>query len=62
MNVGVSTDFNAKGVKAGRIIKVYQMINGQWVELTVAEIWEDHAVATMTSQGILVFIEVPAAQ
>ena len=54
--------FYAKGVKAGQLIKVYQLVNGQWVELTVAEIREDHVVVNMTSHGMLAFIEVPAAQ
>lgn len=55
-------NFYAKGVRAGQLIKVYQMVNGQWVELTVAEIREDHVVVNMTSHGTLAFIEVPAAQ
>lgn len=55
-------NFYAKGVKAGQLIKVYQLINGEWVELTVAEIREDHVVVNMTSHGTLAFIEVPAAQ
>ena len=55
-------NFYAKGVKAGQLIKVYQLVNGQWVELTVAEIREDHVVVNMTSHGMLAFIEVPSAQ
>lgn len=55
-------NFYAKGVKAGQLIKVYQMVNGQWVELEVAEIREDHVVVNMTSHGMLAFIEMPAAQ
>lgn len=55
-------NFYAKGVKAGQLIKVYQLVNGQWVELTVAEIREDHVVVNMTSHGMLAFIEMPAAQ
>lgn len=55
-------NFYAKGVKAGQLIKVYQLVNGQWVELTVTEIREDHVVVNMTSHGMLAFIEVPAAQ
>lgn len=55
-------NFYAKGVKAGQLIKVYQLVNGEWVELTVAEIREDHVVVNMTSHGTLAFIEVPAAQ
>lgn len=53
-------NFYAKGVKAGQLIKVYQLVNGEWVELTVAEIREDHVVVNMTSHGVLAFIEVPA--
>lgn len=52
-------NFYAKGVKAGQLIKVYQLINGVWVELEVSEIREDHVVVNMTSHGILAFIEVP---
>ncbi|MCM1126043.1 MAG: hypothetical protein NC429_06175 [Lachnospiraceae bacterium] len=55
-------NFYAKGVKAGQLIKVYQLVNGEWVELTVAEIRADHVVVNMTSHGTLAFIEVPAAQ
>ena len=52
-------NFYAKGIKAGQLIKVYQLINGVWVELEVSEIREDHVVVNMTSHGILAFIEVP---
>lgn len=55
-------NFYAKGVKAGQLIKVYQLVDGAWVELTVTEIREDHVVVNMTSHGTLAFIEVPAAQ
>ena len=55
-------NFYAKGVKAGQLIKVYQLVNGEWVELTVTEIREDHVVVNMTSHGVLAFIEIPAAQ
>lgn len=55
-------NFYAKGVKAGQHIKVYQLVNGAWVELTVAEIREDHVVVDLTSHGTLAFIEVPSAQ
>lgn len=54
-------NFYAKGVKAGQLIKVYQLVNGAWVELTVAEIRKDHVVVDLTSHGTLAFIEVPAA-
>lgn len=52
-------NFYAKGIKAGQFVKVYQLINGEWVELEVSEIREDHVVVNMTSHGILAFIEVP---
>ena len=52
-------NFYAKGIKTGQLIKVYQLINGVWVELEVSEIREDHVVVNMTSHGILAFIEVP---
>lgn len=51
-----TVNFYMKGVKAGQVIKVYQLVNGQWVELTVAEIREDHVVVDMTSLGTLAFI------
>lgn len=57
-----SVNFYLKGIKAGQNIKVYQLIDGQWVELTVTEIREDHVVVDMTSLGTLAFIEVPVVQ
>lgn len=53
-------NFWLQGVKAGQNIKVYQLINGVWVELTVAEIREDHVVVDMTQHGVLAFVEMPA--
>lgn len=52
-------NFYMKGMKAGRNVKVYQLVDGVWVELTVSEIREDHIVVDMTSLGTLAFIEVP---
>lgn len=63
-SVGFNTatvNFYTKGVKAGQNIKVYQLVNGVWVELEVTEIREDHIVVNMTSLGTLAFIELPAA-
>jgi len=57
-----TVNFYTKGVKAGQNIKVYQYVNGAWVEVEVAEIREDHVVVNMTSLGTLAFIELPAAQ
>lgn len=56
-----TVNFYLQGIKAGQKIKVYQMVKGQWVELTVTEIRDDHIVVDMTSLGTLAFIEVPAA-
>ena len=56
-----TVNFYMPGVKAGQNIAVYQLVNGQWVALTVSEIRADHVVVNMTSLGTLAFIEVPAA-
>ena len=53
-------NFYMKGVKAGQLIDVYQLVNGQWVKVTVAEIREDHVVVDLAQHGMLVFVEVPA--
>lgn len=55
-----TVNFYLQGIRTGQNIKVYQMVNGQWVELTVTEIRDDHIVVDMTSLGTLAFIEVPA--
>ncbi|MCM1155772.1 MAG: hypothetical protein NC392_10500 [Roseburia sp.] len=57
-----TVNFYVKGIVAGQNIKVYQLIDGVWVELTVVEIREDHIVVDMTSLGTLAFIEVPVEQ
>ena len=57
-----TVNFYAKGVKAGQNIKVYQYVNGSWVEVEATEIRDDHVVVNMTSLGTLAFIELPAAQ
>lgn len=54
-----TVNFYMKGLKAGQNVKVYQLIDGVWVELSVSEIREDHIVVDMTSLGTLAFIEVP---
>lgn len=54
-------NFYLKGIKAGQNIKVYQLVDGVWVELGVAEVREDHVVVDMTSLGTLAFVELPAA-
>ena len=55
-----TVNFYLQGIRTGQNIKVYQLVNGQWVELTVTEIRGDHIVVDMTSLGTLAFIEVPA--
>ena len=55
-----TVNFYMKGVVAGQNIKVFQLVKGEWVEVEVVEIREDHVVVDMTSLGTLAFIEVPA--
>lgn len=57
-----TVNFYLKGIKTGQNIKVYQLVDGQWIELTVTEIRDDHLVVNMTSLGTLAFIEVPAVE
>lgn len=57
-----TVNFFAKGVKAGQNIKVYQYVDGSWVEVEVAEVRDDHVVVNMKSLGTLAFVEMPAAQ
>lgn len=57
-----SVNFYMPGVKAGQNIQVYQLVKGQWSQVTVSEIREDHVVVNMTSLGTLAFIETPVAQ
>lgn len=52
-------NFYMPGVKAGQNIKVCYLVNGQWVELEVPEIREDHVVVDMTGLGTLAFINIP---
>lgn len=52
-------NFYMKGVTAGQNIKVFQIINGQLLELEVVEIRADHVVVDMTALGTLAFIEAP---
>ncbi len=54
-----TVNFYAKGVKAGQNIKVYQYVNGSWVEVEVAEIRDDHVVVNMKSLGTLAFVQLP---
>lgn len=52
-------NFYMKGVTTGQNIKVFQIVNGQWLEVGVAEIRADHVVVDLTGLGTLAFIEVP---
>ena len=52
-------NFYVEGVTDGQNIKVFQIINGQLLELEVAEIRDDHVVVDMTALGTIAFIEVP---
>ncbi|MDE6603574.1 MAG: hypothetical protein K2K90_15800 [Lachnospiraceae bacterium] len=52
-------NFYMRGVTAGQNIKVFQMVNGQWLEVGVAEIRADHVVVDMTGLGTLAFIAMP---
>lgn len=54
-------NFYLKGLKSGQTVKVYQLVDGVWVELSVAEVRDDHVVVDMTSLGTLAFVELPAA-
>ena len=53
-------NFYMPGIQAGQNIQVYQLMNGQWNQLTVSEIREDHVVVNMTSTGTLAFFEIAA--
>lgn len=53
-------NFYMKGVTAGQNIKVFQIVNGRWLEVDVLEIREDHVVVEMTSLGTLAFLEMPS--
>lgn len=52
-------NFYAKGVRAGQNIKVFQKFGGQWLEINLVEVREDHVVVDMTALGTLAFIEMP---
>ena len=54
-------NFYLKCLKSVQNVKVYQLFYGVWVELSVAEVRDDHVVVDMTSLGTLAFVELPAA-
>lgn len=55
-----TVNFYMPGVTAANNIKVVQLIDGQWSDVTVSEVRADHVVVDMTSLGTLAFIEMPA--
>lgn len=57
-----NVNFYTPGIVSGRNVKVYAYANDTWTECNVTEVREDHVVVDITSEGILAFIEVPAAQ
>lgn len=57
-----TVNFYMPGVTANNNVKVYQLVDGQWNAVNVAEVRADHVVVDMTSLGTIAFIEVPAAQ
>lgn len=52
-------NFYMEGVWEGQNIKVFQYVDGQWLELNVVEIRANHVVVDMTSLGTLAFMETP---
>lgn len=55
-----TVNFYMPGVTSANNIKVVQWANGQWNDVSVAEVRADHVVVDMTSLGTLAFVEVPA--
>ncbi len=52
-------NFYITGVNIGDNIAVYQVQNGQWVQLQTAEIRKDHVVVNMSNVGTVAFMRVP---
>ena len=52
-------NFTISGVNIGDNIAVYQVQNGQWVQLQTAEIRLNHVVVNMSQVGPVAFIRVP---
>lgn len=53
-----SVNFYMPGVTGTENIQVYQLANGQWNAVAVAEVRADHVVVDMTKYGVLAFIQV----
>lgn len=52
-------NFYLAGVQPGDNIAAYQVQNGNWVQLPVVEIRQDHVVVNMSRHGSIAFIRVP---
>lgn len=52
-------NFYLAGVQPGDNIAAYQAQNGNWVQLPVVEIRQDHVVVNMSRHGSIAFIRVP---
>ena len=53
-----TVNFYMPGVVEGQNIQVFRYVNGEWEEVSVSEVREDHVVVDMTAPGVLAFIEV----
>ena len=59
-NYQVATiNFYLKGLEAGKKIVARQYVNGEWIEVEVVEIREEHVVLNLTGSGAVVFVELP---
>ena len=59
-NFSVATvNFYLKGLAEGTKIVAKQYINGQWVEVEVVEVREDHVVLNLEKSGAIAFVAVP---
>ncbi len=59
-NYNVATvNFYLKGLAKGTKIVAKQYINGEWVEVEVVEVREDHVVLNLQKSGAIAFVAVP---
>ncbi len=54
----VNANFYVKGLTATDNVKVYMLVKGQWVELTVTEIRADHVLVNLTQSGVIKIVRV----
>ncbi len=54
----VNANFYVKGLAATDNVKVYMLVNGQWVELTVIEVRADHVLFNLTQSGVIKIVRV----